>query len=538
MSSVLIVDDDQNTIKGLLDHVPWQELGLNQVSTAMNGVEALAMIRKQQPDILITDIYMPKMDGLELIEIVAQEFPEIYIVIHSGYDEFDNARQAMKFGVQHFFLKPTTVSEIKEVINDILTKMAVDQKQKKLEKNYQQQMENYLSHSRESFLREMLVSSSNRVNVSKERLALYNIPEHAQVVVASLSLIRFSYFTNQKERDWQLKKFGANNIIHETIDSALTEDLDIYVVDYSDFTIILIFIAKNPDQDLQEISFDISQRVLNNLLLYLNLSLVIGIGEVKNTIYQLVDSYMESQQALEVAEYQEINKVYSFDMVQDENKDFVYPFEIFKEVNVLINVRDYQLIWEKWEALEDYLIEEHTPPLIVVQNICFNFLSLFTINGDVNNDDISQSFSELYDLQSPDEVIEWSKKKVKEWIDRLNEEYNQKHGNQLVNEVKKYVQENYDQKVVLAEIAKSLYVNRNYLSQLFKKVTGESFVQYLNKYRIEKAKEFMHENNYMVYEISEMVGFQNSTYFSQVFKSITGTSPSEYYSTLREPKNA
>jgi len=134
MSSVLIVDDDHTTIKGLLDHVPWQELGVNQVLTAINGIEALAMIRKQQPDILITDIYMPKMDGLELIEIVAQEFPEIYIVIHSGYDEFDNARQAMKFGVQHFFLKPTTVSEIKEVINDILTKMAVDQKQKKLEK--------------------------------------------------------------------------------------------------------------------------------------------------------------------------------------------------------------------------------------------------------------------------------------------------------------------------------------------------------------------------------------------------------------------
>src|SRR5690625_2192503 len=276
MSSVLIVDDDHTTIKGLLDHVPWQELGVNQVLTAINGIEALAMIRKQQPDILITDIYMPKMDGLELIEIVAQEFPEIYIVIQSGYDEFDNARQAMKFGVQHFFLKPATVSEIKEVINDILTKMAVDQKQKKLEKNYQQQMENYLSHSRESFLREMLVSSSNRVNVSKERLALYNIPEHAQVVVASLSLIRFSYFTNQKEREWQLKKFGANNIIHETIDRFLSEDLDIFVVDYSDFTIILIFIAKDPDLDLQELSYEISKMVLNNLLLYLNLSLVIG----------------------------------------------------------------------------------------------------------------------------------------------------------------------------------------------------------------------------------------------------------------------
>src|SRR5690625_408706 len=139
-------------------------------------------------------------------------------------------------------------------------------------------------------------------------------------------------------------------------------------------------------------------------------------------------------------------------------------------------------------------------------------------------------FSQIYEIQSPSNVIHWTRNLLEKWIKNLTNEYRNKHSNQLIYEVKRYVQENYDQKIVLAEIAKSLYVNRNYLSQLFKRVTGESFVQYLNKYRIEKAKEILRDSNYMVYEVSEMVGYQNSTYFSQVFKSITGTSPSEYYS--------
>lgn len=530
MSSVLIVDDEQNTIKGLIDHVPWNELGVQKVSTAENGLTALEMIQKEQPDILITDVYMPKMSGLELIEIVSKEFPEIYIVIHSGYDEFDNARQAMKFGVQHFFLKPCTVSEIKAVISDILTKIEVEKKQKKLEENYQKQMGNYFKQSRESFLREMLVSSYNTINVSPERLDLYNIPENANIAVASLSLIRFSYFNNKKERTWQLKKFGANNIIKETLESFMNNDLDIYVVDYSDFTFILIFISKKSKQNLQKISYDVSKQIIDNLLLYLNLSLVIGIGNVKNNIYQLVDSYMESQKALEVAEYQEINKVYSFNMLKEDSKEFVYPFELFKEVSHMINVRDYEQIIDKWDELESYLLVKYKPPILVIQNICFNFLSLFTISENIKSEQMSRFFSQIYEIQSPSNVIHWTRNLLEKWIQNLTNEYRKKHSNQLIYEVKRYVQENYDQKIVLAEIAKSLYVNRNYLSQLFKRVTGESFVQYLNKYRIEKAKEILRDSNYMVYEVSEMVGYQNSTYFSQVFKSITGTSPSEYYS--------
>ena len=116
---------------------------------------------------------------------------------------------------------------------------------------------------------------------------------------------------------------------------------------------------------------------------------------------------------------------------------------------------------------------------------------------------------------------EWQKQECERWAG--------KKSNHLVEQVKEYVRHHYDQEITLTEIADSLYVNRSYLSQLFKRVTGETFVTYLNRFRIEKAKERMREKHYLISEISEMVGYQNPTYFSQVFKSITGKSPSEYY---------
>jgi two-component system response regulator YesN len=118
---------------------------------------------------------------------------------------------------------------------------------------------------------------------------------------------------------------------------------------------------------------------------------------------------------------------------------------------------------------------------------------------------------------------------VSRLISQMTEAFQGKKSHALVDRViKDYIEKCYHRSISLEEIALTLHVNRNYLSQLFKRITGEPFVTYLNKYRIEKAKEQIMTGKYMVYEISEMVGFQNSTYFSQVFKSITGYSPSEF----------
>ncbi len=536
--SVLIVDDDKNTINGLLDHVPWKKLGIPSLDNAQNGVDALEKMRKKEPNILITDIYMPKMDGLQLIEQVRQEFPNIYIVVHSGYDDFDNARQAMKYGVQHFLLKPSIVPEIEAVINEIVNDILVQEKQNKLLKHYNEKIDEHIAHSRESFFREMLISKNQKLEVPLEKLTIFNIPENPSVLVANISLIRFSSFTPSNEIDWQLKKFGANNIIKETIEESNIhkEDIDIHLVDYSDFTFILLFFSKNDKLDLESISYRISKSLIDNILLYLNLSLVVGLGSVKQGVQKMISSYTESQKALESAEYQEMNRVYAYsDYPKEKTEIFQYPFELLTDLYNKIHYKELESIMNKWNELEDRLLDKNNTSLTVTQNICLSVLNLVSIQEQTNHQekedlqDLSTFFTHIYSMQTTKNVVSWTRRKLETWVQKVQENIDGKSGNQLVREVKKYVRDHYDDRVVLAEIAESLFVNRNYLSQLFKKVTGETFVTYLNKYRIKKAQEKLREKKYMVYEVSEMVGYQNSNYFSQVFKSITGVSPSDFY---------
>lgn len=397
-------------------------------------------------------------------------------------------------------------------------------------------MNEYFQHTRESFLRDLLISGHHRSSISAERLNFYEIPASAQIVVASLSLIRFSYVTYEAERAWQLKKFGANNIIEEILADYKNDEFDIYSIDYSDSTIVLILISRGEKLDLLKQAQIICNRLTEEILLYLNISSNVGIGNVKNSIFKLVESYVESQKALELGEFQELNAVYTFEDIQDENRIFMYPFERLKNVSRYVETKEYNQIIHEWTELEHDLLQEYKPPLRMVQHVCSNFLSLLLVSDRLITHQMSSLSSQLFQIDTREGVIKWTRNLIEVWVNELKEEYQYKYGNQLVNEVIQYIENNYDQKIMLSKIAQKLYVNRNYLSQLFKRVTGETFSQYLNKVRIDKAKELISYNHYFIYEVSEMVGYQNATYFSQVFKSITGMSPSEFHKEVKQSK--
>lgn len=535
----MIVDDEPNVVNGLVEHISWTELGLSVEMTANDGEEALSKIRERQPDIVITDVYMPKMDGLTLIRHLREEFPHIYIVIHSGYDEFENARIAMRYGVQHFLLKPSIVSEISAVMSEIVQEMDVDEKRHSLIQRFEEQQQSYMKFVKDTFIRELLVTRYQAEDIPAEKLELLQLSGDTRVIAASLALLRPPYLTKAKEREWQLMKFGSGNIIREIIEEHDCEQgLDIHVVDYSDSMFVIVFIAKQPELDLVAISKQVTEQMIDNILLYLKLSLSVGIGEVKQGLHELINSYLESQQALEAADYQAINRAFTYREVQDTETaaDYQYPFDMLKEIYEALENRELTPILQSWRKFEAGLLSDNRLPLFITQNLCMSFIGILTMTGAPQEDDMnkdmqqmSEWFKAIYAQTSTKELCNWMDGWIDEWVKHSQEAWSGKKSHKLVQQVKQYVRDHYDEEISLTEIAENLYVNRNYLSQLFKKVTGETFVTYLNKFRIEKAKEKMRERHYLISEISEMVGYQNSTYFSQVFKSITGKSPSEFY---------
>ena len=270
MRTVMIVDDETSVVQGLIEHIPWSDLGLAVTMSAVDGQEALEKIRITQPDIVITDVYMPKMDGLTLIQHLREEFPDIYIVIHSGYDEFDNARIAMRYGVQYFLLKPSMVAEITNVLREVTREMDVQEKQQQLITQFEAEQQTYLHYMQDAFIREMLVTRYKEQDIPVEKLKLLQLDMNTPVVVATIALIRPPYLTKSKEREWQLIKYGSSNIVREMIREAQVNGrLAIHMVDYSEQSLVLVFFAKHPEVDLLEASKRITAGMVDNILLYL-----------------------------------------------------------------------------------------------------------------------------------------------------------------------------------------------------------------------------------------------------------------------------
>ncbi|MGN8644817.1 response regulator transcription factor [Gracilibacillus sp. HCP3S3_G5_1] len=537
MKSVLIIDDELTVREGLTKHVDWEKLQIRVLGTANDGQHAIKMIEEETPDIMITDIYMPEMDGLSLIKKVREAYPSIRIIIHSGYNHFDNARKAIQYGVKHFFLKPSPVTEIETVIKEVLQEMESEEKQQAILETYHKQRPNYLAYRKDTFIRNLLFNRYQSKDLSIESKDLLGVEADASQIVTSIMINRPPYLTKAHEREWQLMKYSVGNILSETIhQSSEQNQLVTHLLDYSDSTYVMVAFLPGNEIYLEQLNDQLVHKMLDNVLYYLKVSVMIGVSNVRKSLHHLTDAYSESMYALEVAENEEWNKVYHYQETKEirSNDTYAYPFETIKEIHSKITEKDYDELLAIWDNFVNGLSEEYSP-FYMIQTISVNILSALMME-DHSMDHIeplpegqSSLLKEVYHYQTTKDLLEWMTEQITKWVEYSKEALAGKKTSKLVEQVKEHVHHYYDQEITLTEIADMLYVNRNYLSQLFKKVTGETFVNYLNNYRITKAKELLREKRYMVYEVSEMVGYQNSTYFSQVFKAITGVSPSEYF---------
>ena len=241
MKTIMLVDDDPHMIKALTEHIEWPSLGLRIAGTASNGIDALEQFDRLHPDLVMTDVYMPGMTGLEVTQAIRRNYPHLPIIILSGYDEFENARAAMRWGVNHFLLKPAEVEEIESVLREVLLEQEVRERHERLERTYKQEIGKVVPYLRKQFLHELLTTRYQANELPRERMDYVGIPLSSQVSAISLQLNRPGFLTKMKERDWQL--LGAADIIQETIkgQTARLPNSQVEIVDYSDQVLCCFF---------------------------------------------------------------------------------------------------------------------------------------------------------------------------------------------------------------------------------------------------------------------------------------------------------
>ncbi len=538
MNTILLADDDQYVLDGLLKHIPWAEMGVRIVGTAGDGAEAWRKFQELKPDIVFTDVYMPEMDGFQLTACIHEVDPNFPVVILSGYDDFANARKAVKSGIQHFLLKPPSLAEIEFVVREVVQQLNESNERDALLSSYTEQQEVLQRSMREAFFREMLVTRYRPEELPQQRISFLSLPEAPDVQVLCLSLVRSDIWSKTRERDWQLLRFGTGNIIREVLNKRLegSPQLRAELLDYTDKEFIVAFLGEEAGKLRPSFILELSTELIEQVLQYMRISMMGGLGSMHAGYHRVMDSFLEARHAVEMAEMGELNRIYLYEegSEAEHGEHPAMPLDTIRKLHDAIFRKQLQQAQEYWQLLRaDNAEGAYSLP--VLKGVYAGLISALWTTASTAAYSVSdgagleEQMRALQRCGSTGQLIDWMDEQIERLAGQIKEELQGKKSHAIVDRViKEYIEKCYDKNITLEEIAAQLHVNRNYLSQLFKKITGEPFVTYINKYRIHKAKELMMSGNYMVYEVSELVGFQNSTYFSQVFKSITGYSPSEH----------
>ncbi len=511
MKKVLIVDDEFLARLGLKTLIDWEEFGYKIVGEAANGKEALEILDRTDPDILLTDIKMPVMDGLTLIEEVRKRKKNIQIVVLSNHDDFSYAQKAIKFGVTLYILK----SELNEANISNLLKNLSDVSYENTEKNADNKTQ------RENYLKSQLLGKP----VDDEFL-----PSTLSAPPKNL-FTDADYFIIRGFCDTSMISENSNDMLVRTIRSIIGKAFsqhDLISFFYKNqFYFTVIADAVSDKQDPVENVKDIMQQLVRNVKQYFDVSVQIGISNIgkpdrfpqmlreaeisrKCCFFTLDSICFYNPDLLQKGSHISISQSKVFSFIEDEKKEEMkeYVSEIFTKLKMMKDYSIYKnamvdLLAIAKSACEHYELGE-LPSLPPTKFSYENIFCLPFINSA--EEYILVLYETIYDAR----------------LSRIAS-YSPAVRNTIA-----YIKNNYSKNISLSEAAQMSDLSESYLSLLFKQEVGVNFSTYLTEYRLEIAKKMLKTTNKKIYEISDEIGFSSPYYFSKVFKESTGVTCKEY----------
>ena len=530
---VLILDDEFIIREGLCAF-PWESYGCEVVGSAEDGEEGLRLAKTLHPDILLSDIKMPEMDGLEVSEKVKGAFPETEIVLLTGYDDFEFAQQALRIGVAEYLLKPIDFKELEAVVEKICGRIRKHQKQKT---DYELLKEQYRK------ARPQIVSKA----ISD---ALFGIYEEKEELLENLknlrirldcSYVAYARIVRDVERpeenlDQGLLKFIICNVCEEIFRTDREELRVFSVTDTMGYCFVISYPEYFAEEDCMahcEAACETARKKIREIL---QKNLSFGISNRSQNACELNLAYREAMEACEessfvddtgnVTKYGDINCVQRSicSMTDGEKK------RILSELARGNGETALRLANRIFEKCEDIDILRYDSMELLTQ--CMRYLSVDKreLSGEqrVENDTVFlEAMEQIMSSRNRKTLLQAFRKALlyggNQQLD-LHVSRNQKIG----EEIEAYIRENYANDLSLDSLAEQFRISKTYVNRLLKNHTGKSFLETLTDIRMAKAKSLIQEGEYKVYEIAEMVGYRDFSYFIRVFKKKYGTTPNNY----------
>lgn len=523
--SVLLVDDEEEVIHVIMRKINWEGLGFSVAGHANNGAKALEMVEEFQPDVVMTDIRMPFMDGMELSRRIKAEYPATKILFFTGFDEFEYAKGAVHLEVEEYILKPVNSVEL----TNVFTKLKIKLDQEISDKRNVEILQKYYMDSLP------LLQANFYTSLIEGSILEEEIPGYLSDYQLSFSGPFFCCLvihTSSSQVPADMNPLLLATSVHRQAKERLEEKWRAKCFSYLGNTIMISQLRT--ENEVSELT-DECDRFCKYAKSIIGAVVTIGIGPVCDSVLALSQSFTGAREAVSyrviygAARAINIQEVVPGEILQPGLANDAEISNLFKTIrfgseNEVVQAADQYL---KHTSYPNKSLQQHHVDMMELVSTLYRF----ALNNDISVADFSQDFRKLYSSLFDLEPAEFRK-----WLIDCSLFFREKlilarnrSNRSFVAKAEEYVRHNYgDEDLSLDRVCEVLGVSNSYFSSVFKKETGNSFIRFLTDYRMEQASQQLIGTNEKSYIIAKNVGYTDPNYFSYVFKRKFGVSPSKY----------
>ncbi len=532
MYKLLIADDEKWIRQGLLEAIDWKAFGIDEVWEAEDGGEALQKIQRFHPDIVITDVRMPDIDGLDLTARIKENSPQSKVIIISGYQDFDYARKAVSLGVSDYIVKPLNEQTITAIVGKCLEVIKKERSQQKEYETIQAQLQANSALLQQKYFNQLLNEGTTTHQMAVQKFKEYGLVIDAQVYLA------FAAEPLGNEPAEKKMSFGEQ----EATKLKLLAQTQEWISGLGVGTVVLgegntlvygcLGLRENLKGNLEK-EF---QKLFHGLAEELHLALTIFVSQYFTGLDRLLEAKEQVEECRRGKFFLDKAEVILYRPPGDEIGSYQYKANQEEAILNAVCLGDYVKLKERLGEMAAELFEhrksltEQDVKVIyegLLEYICREIIQEVPMVTEEFTTEKLQMLKNLKWMKNLSEVSRAVENQLCRWIDQLDG-LRGSGKRKIIQAVLDYVETFYNQKITLASAAEYIHFNPSYLSKLFCMEIGEPFTKYVMKIRIQKAKKILKNPLLKVYEVGEQVGYSDIKYFTKIFKEMEGMTPTEY----------
>ncbi len=532
MFKVFLVEDEIVVREGIRNNIHWEQYGFIYAGDASDGELALPLIRQIQPDLIITDIKMPFMDGLDLIKLVREELPRTKVVIISGYDDFSYAQQAIRMGVEQYLLKPVVKEKMVETLIALHQKMETEQQQQEYLAKFQQEAQEYETFSRRRFFEQIVTGG----------LSVSEISETAKTMGIDLNALCYNivlFSLNSAEYD------GSTPESYTDALAAVQDRVTQFIVSHREFILFrwnvttYAVLVKGGQDDIAQLTLDCTENIQRYCVMAgRDVDWYIAYGTPVSRLSAVPICFTEASRILSYRYLCPKEHILSEASIRDFRKNDGLEADTGKNEIDQESIHNFLSNGEEQEIdrFIEQLLRSAGEETLSMPLFCRYLAMAVYFAATEYLDSIGCRTDSLWPAElrpkdstsTPEEVREYARQVIGQAIEVRNCESKKQQRDLLVQAIK-FIDKNYpEESISLDRVAREVNISPNYFSAMFSQEVGQTFVEYLTSKRISEAKRMLRQTDKRSSEIAFAVGFKDPHYFSFVFKKVSGRTPSEY----------